>query len=71
LNLALRIHLLVVALKQKNPVYIYIQGWKSIHNKYKACQSKCKHTRGKPKNKNSSNEEEDLMLKGHPLPQIN
>jgi len=24
LNLALRIHLLVVALKQKNPVYIYI-----------------------------------------------
>ncbi len=28
-------------------VYIYKQGWKSIHKKYKACQSKCEHTKGK------------------------
>ncbi len=27
---------------------IYKQVWKSIHNKYKAFGSKCKHTRGKP-----------------------
>jgi hypothetical protein len=41
-----------ISLEQKaNPVYIYMykQGWNSIHNKYKACQSKCKHTTGKPK----------------------
>jgi hypothetical protein len=35
---------------------IYKQVWKSIHNKYKAFRSKCKHTRGKPnQQKNSIN----------------
>ncbi len=28
-------------------LYIYKQGWKSIHKRYKACPSKCKHTQGK------------------------
>jgi hypothetical protein len=36
-------------MKKGNPVVIYIQGWKSIHKKYKACGSKCKHMRGKPR----------------------
>jgi hypothetical protein len=31
----------------KNLVYIYKQGWKSIHKKHKACRSKFKHTKGK------------------------
>jgi len=33
---------------KENLVNIYKQGWKSIHKKYKACQSKYKHRRGKP-----------------------
>jgi hypothetical protein len=32
---------------KKNLVFIYKQGWKSIHKTYKACQSKCKHTKEK------------------------
>jgi hypothetical protein len=40
----------------ENPMYVYTkQGWKSMHNKYKACPSKCEHTRKKSKN-SSSNE---------------
>jgi hypothetical protein len=30
-------------------IYIDIKGWKSFHKKYKACWSKCKHTKGKSK----------------------
>ncbi len=30
-------------------VCVYEQGWKSIHKKYKACQSKCTQPKGKPK----------------------
>jgi hypothetical protein len=51
-------------LPKEDPVYIYKQRWKSIHNKYKACQSKCKHTKEHQNEQNSSNEVEDLMLKG-------
>ncbi len=29
--------------------HVYTHGWKSIHKKYKACQCKCKHTKGKPR----------------------
>jgi hypothetical protein len=43
-----------------------------IHpQKYKACQSKCKHTQKNQNNQNSCNEVENPMLKRHPLPQIN
>jgi hypothetical protein len=33
--------------EKKNPVHK--GGWKSIHKKYKACQSKRKHMKGKTK----------------------
>jgi hypothetical protein len=33
-------------------------------------EAKCKHTIENQNNQNSSKEIEDLMLKGHPLPQI-
>jgi hypothetical protein len=36
----------------------------NIHQKYKACRSKCKHMRGNQNNQNSSSEADDLMLKG-------
>ncbi len=50
--------------------YIYNEGWKSIHNKYKACQSKYKHKRENQNNQNSRNEVQDLTLTGHALPQM-
>jgi hypothetical protein len=62
-----------------NYIYIYKQGWKSIHKKYKALRSKCKQTKGKPRpsktikdhqNNNNEVEDKDVMLKGHPLPQL-
>jgi hypothetical protein len=50
-------------------IYIDKQGWKSIHNTYKACQSECKHTKkGKQRSqKTSNNKVEGIVLKGHPL----
>jgi hypothetical protein len=39
--------------------------------KLQACRSKCKHMKRKPKQSRINNEVEDLMLKGHLLPQIN
>jgi hypothetical protein len=51
-------------LPKEDPVYIYKQGCKSIHNKYKAYRSKCKHTKENQNDQNSSNEVADLMLKG-------
>jgi len=36
--------------EMKYLVYVYKQGWKSIHKKYKACWSKCKHMKGKQNN---------------------
>jgi hypothetical protein len=56
--------------REDNPVYIYKQGWKSIYKKYKACQSKCKHMKGKQRSSKQYNEVEDAILKGHPLSQI-
>ncbi len=46
------IHLKQMKLKvnrDAKPVYIYIykQGWKSVHKTYKACRCKCKHRQGK------------------------
>jgi len=41
---------IVLVYEERKPcIYIYKQGWKSIHNKYKVCGSKSKHTRGKSK----------------------
>jgi hypothetical protein len=56
--------------REDNPVYIYKQGWKSIRKKYNKCQSKCKHTKGKPRSLKQYNEVEDTILKGHHLSQI-
>jgi hypothetical protein len=54
----------------KNHVYIYKQGWKSIHKNYKACWSNCKHKQGKLKHESNSDEVEDPMLIRHLLLQI-
>jgi len=32
---------------RKTCIYIYKQGWKTIHKKYTACRCKCKHMKGK------------------------
>jgi len=47
---------------RENLVYIYKQGWKPIHKKYKACQSKCKHKKGKPK---QSKQNEEVLGKAN------
>jgi hypothetical protein len=78
----------VCRLKSEKHVYMYKQGWISIHKKYKACQCKCKHMEGKSSkstrhvnanvniwkenehHQNSSKEVEDVILKGHPMPQM-
>jgi len=52
-------------------VYIYKQGWKSIHKKYKACQCNVNTQKENQDHQNSSNEMENVMLKGHPMPQLN
>ncbi len=52
-------------------MYIYRQGWKCIHKKYKACQCKCKHTRKQKEtgdHQNSRNKVENVTLKEHPMP---
>jgi hypothetical protein len=60
---------MIAYMRRNVPIYI---GWKSIHKRYKACLNKCKHMKGKSKQShNISNEVENVMLKGHPLPQIN
>ncbi len=41
--------LLRILLIKKKWSCVYKQGWKSIHKKYKACRSKCKHTKRKTK----------------------
>jgi hypothetical protein len=56
--------------REDNPVYIYKQRWKSIHKKYKAHRSKCKHRKEKPISSKQHNKVEDAILKGHPLSQI-
>jgi hypothetical protein len=56
--------------REDNPVYIYKQGWISIHKQYNECQSRCKHIKGKPRKSKQYNEVEDAILKGHPLSQI-
>jgi hypothetical protein len=40
----------IIKIKKWNTLYIYKQGWKSMHKKYKACQSKYKHMKGKQDN---------------------
>jgi hypothetical protein len=60
----------------ENPIfsslYIYKQGWKSIHNKYpRHVQANVNTPEENQNNQNSNSiEVKDLMLKGHPLPQI-
>jgi hypothetical protein len=51
-------------------IYTYKQGWKSIHKKYKTCKKNANTWKENQKNQNNSNEMKDVMLKGHPLPQI-
>jgi hypothetical protein len=48
-SLFLCVSLTIFVVVKESPVYIYKQGWKFIHKKYKACQSKCKHMKGKPR----------------------
>jgi len=56
--------------KEETTLYIYKQGMKSVHKKYKACLSKCKYMKENQDNQSSSSEVEDVMLKGHLLSQI-
>jgi hypothetical protein len=44
--------------REEKPIYVYKQGWKSIHKKYKACQCKCRHSF----HQNSSNEEDAVSF---------
>jgi len=48
--------------------HVYTQGWKSIHKKYNANVNIQKENQD---HRNGSNEVEDVMLKGHPMPQLN
>jgi hypothetical protein len=48
-SLFLCVSLTIFVVVNGSLVYIYKQGWKSIHKKYKARWSKCKHMKGKPR----------------------
>jgi len=57
---------------KEESLYTYIckQGWKSIHKKYKHVETNVNTKKENQNNQNNTNEVEDLMLKGHCLPQM-
>jgi len=57
--------------KREKTLYIYITRMETHPQKVQTCRSKYKHMKRKPEQSIINNEVEDLMLKGHLLPQIN
>jgi len=53
-------------------VYVYKQGWKSIHKSTRHVNANVNTQKGNEdhQNNSSSNEVEDIKLKGHPMPQV-
>jgi hypothetical protein len=55
--------------ERERALYIYKQGGKPIHKKYRHVEANVNTWKENQNNQNINNEVEDLMLKGHFLPQ--